>query len=158
MSALRKLGKTRTDGSDLLGANAGVTAGLPCSWQKQDYPGCHHSGCSQGSSLYELIQQTGYKPVDRIDYIGENATTVAGDHPRSRRKLICRGFGRRGGFRQKMKSIRYDRGRILRNIHDKKSIYISTAHDSSLLVFIKGCTNRISWHIASELIRGKEIF
>jgi hypothetical protein len=57
-----------------------------------------------------------------------------------------------------MKSIRYDRGRSCRNIHDKKSIYIGTAHDSSLLVFIKGCTNRISWHIASELIREEEIF
>jgi hypothetical protein len=36
-----------------------------------------------------------------------------------------------------MKSIRYVRGRSLRNIHDEKSIYISTAHDSSLLVFVK---------------------
>jgi hypothetical protein len=141
MSALRKLGKTRTDGPDLLGANAGVAASLPCSWQKRDYPGCHHSGCSRGSSLYELIQPAGYKPVDRIDYVGENATAVTCDHPRSRRKSISRGFGRSGGFRQKMKSIRYDRGRSLRIIHDKKLIYISTAHDSSLLVFVKGCTN-----------------
>jgi hypothetical protein len=57
-----------------------------------------------------------------------------------------------------MKSIKYDHGRSLRNIHDEKPIYISTAHDSSLLVFVKGCTNQITWHIASELIRGKEIF
>jgi hypothetical protein len=57
-----------------------------------------------------------------------------------------------------MKLIRYDRGRSLRNIHDKKSIYISTAYDSGLFVFVKGCTNRISWHIASELIREEEIF
>jgi hypothetical protein len=57
-----------------------------------------------------------------------------------------------------MKSIRYDRGRSLRNIHDKKSIYISTAYDSGLIVFVKGRTDRISWHIASKLIREEEIF
>jgi hypothetical protein len=57
-----------------------------------------------------------------------------------------------------MESREYERGRSLRNIHDEKSIYISTAHDSSLLVFVKGCTTRISWLIASKLIRGKEIF
>jgi hypothetical protein len=33
-SALQKLGRNRTDGSDLLGANAGIAAGLPCFWQK----------------------------------------------------------------------------------------------------------------------------
>jgi hypothetical protein len=75
--------------------------------------------------MHELIQQTGYKPVERIDYVGENATAVACDHPRSRRKSICRGVGRSRGFRQKMKSIRYERGRNLRNILDKKSTYIS---------------------------------
>jgi hypothetical protein len=158
MSALRKLGRTQTDGSDLLGANAGVAAGLPCSWQKRDYPGCNHSGCSRGSSLYELIQQTGYKLVERINYVGENVTAVACDHPRSRRKSICRGFGRSRGFRQKMKSIRYERGRSLRNIHDKKSIYICVARDQGLRVPIKEFTTRILWHIASKLIRGKEIF
>jgi hypothetical protein len=57
-----------------------------------------------------------------------------------------------------MESREYERGSNLRNIHDEKSIYISTAHDSSLLVFVKGCTTRIPWHIASKLIRGKEIF
>jgi hypothetical protein len=142
----------------LLGANAGVAAGMPCSWQKRDYSGCNNAGCSRGSSLYELIQQIGYNLVERIDYVGENATAVVCDHPRSQRKSICGGFGRSGGCRPKMKSTRYDRGRSLRNIHDKKSMYTSAAHDSSLLVFVKGCTSRISWHIASELIRGKEIF
>jgi hypothetical protein len=39
MSALRKLDRTRTDGSDLLGANAGVAAGMPYSWQGRDYSG-----------------------------------------------------------------------------------------------------------------------
>jgi hypothetical protein len=107
--------------------------------------------------MYELIQQTGYKLVERVDYVGENVTVVMCGHPRSRRKSICRGFGRSGGYRQKMKSIRCDRGRSLRSIHDRKSTYTSTTHGSSLLVFIKGCTSRISWHIASELIRGKEI-
>jgi hypothetical protein len=57
-----------------------------------------------------------------------------------------------------MTAIRYDRGRSLRSIHDRKSIYTSTAHVSSLFVFVKGFTSRISWRIASELIRGKEIF
>jgi hypothetical protein len=55
--------------------------------------------------MYELIQQTGYKLVKRIDCVGENATVVACDRPRSRRKSICRGVGRSRGFRQKMKSI-----------------------------------------------------
>jgi hypothetical protein len=158
MSALRKLGRTRTDGSDSLGANAGVAAGLSCSWQKRDYLGCHHSGCSRDRSLYELIQQTGYKPVERIDYVGENATAVTCDHPRSRRKSICRGFGRSQVFRQKMKSIRYERGRNLRNIHDKKLIYISVARDRGLRAPVKEFTPRILWHIASKLIRGKEVF
>jgi hypothetical protein len=40
MSALHKLDRTRMDGSDLLGANAGVAAGMLCSWQGQDYSGC----------------------------------------------------------------------------------------------------------------------
>jgi hypothetical protein len=75
--------------------------------------------------MYELIQQTGYKLVERIDYVGENATVVACDHPRSRQKSLCGGVGRNRGFRQKMKSNRYECGRSPRNIHDKKSIYIS---------------------------------
>jgi hypothetical protein len=133
-------------------------SGMPCSWQKRDYPRCHHLGCSRGSSMYELIQQTGYKPVERIDYVGENATAVVCDRPRSRRRSICRGVGRSRGFRQKMKSIRYECGRNLHNIHDKKSIYISVARDRGLHVPIKEFTTRILWHIASKLIRGKEIF
>jgi hypothetical protein len=39
MSVLRKLSGIRTDGSDLLGANAGIAAVVPCSWQNRDYSG-----------------------------------------------------------------------------------------------------------------------
>jgi hypothetical protein len=39
MSVLRKLSGIGTDGSDLLGANAGITAVVPCSWQNRDYSG-----------------------------------------------------------------------------------------------------------------------
>jgi hypothetical protein len=59
------------DGSNLLGANVGVAAGMPCSWQGRDYSGCNHVGYSRGSSLHELIQQTGNKPVERVDYVGK---------------------------------------------------------------------------------------
>jgi hypothetical protein len=59
------------DGSDLLGASAGIAASRPCSWQGRDYSGCNHAGCSPGSSLHELIQQTGNKPVERVDYVGK---------------------------------------------------------------------------------------
>jgi hypothetical protein len=59
------------DGSDLLGASAGVAVSMPCSWQGRDYSGCNHTGCSRGSSLHELIQQTGNKPVERVDYVGK---------------------------------------------------------------------------------------
>jgi hypothetical protein len=39
MSVLRKLSGIRTDGSDLLGANVGIAAVVPCSWQNRDYSG-----------------------------------------------------------------------------------------------------------------------
>jgi hypothetical protein len=146
------------DGSDLLGANAGFAAGMPCSRQERDYYGCNHVGCSRGSSLHELIQQTGNKPVERIDYVGENATAVTCDHPRSRRKSICRGFGRGGGYRRKMKSMRHDHGHSLRNIYDRKSIYTNVARDRGHRAPKRECSTRIMWHIASKLIQGKEIF
>jgi hypothetical protein len=158
MSALRKLDRTRTDGSDLLGANAGVAAGMPCSWQGRDYSGCNHTGCSRGSSLHELIQQTGNKPVEQVNYVGENATAVACDHPRSRRRSICREFGWSGGYRQKMKSMKHDHGHSLRNLYDRKSIYTNVAHDRGLRAPRRECTTRILWHIASKLIQGKGIF
>jgi hypothetical protein len=72
------------DGSSLLGAGAGVAAGLPCFWQRLDYSECNHSGCSRGSSSCEPFQRTGCKPVERIDFLGVDA--MASDHPRSWRK------------------------------------------------------------------------
>jgi hypothetical protein len=57
-----------------------------------------------------------------------------------------------------MKSIICERGRNLHNIHDKKPIYISVVRDRGLRKPIKEFTTRILWHIASKLIRGKEIF
>jgi hypothetical protein len=152
-SALRKLYRTRTDGSDLLEANAGVAAGMPCSWPGRDYSGCNRAGCSRSSSLHELIQQTGNKPVERVGYVGKNATAVTCDHPRSRRKSI-----RSRGFRQRMNSKGYERGHSLRNIHDKKSIYISVARDRGHRACKRKCTTRILWLIASKLIRGNKIF
>jgi hypothetical protein len=70
MSALLELGKNRTDDSNSLGANAGITVILPCLWQKQNYPEFDDSGCSRGSSLREPVQQAGYKPVERINLLG----------------------------------------------------------------------------------------
>jgi hypothetical protein len=74
-----------------------------------------------------------------------------------------------------MESIRHKRGRSLRKIHDKKSIYIDAAwgrslrkgHDRksidvsdargrSLRKFTEKFTTRILWHIASKLIQGEE--
>jgi hypothetical protein len=152
MSTLHKLGRTRTDGSNLLRASAGITAGLPCFWQKRNYPECGHSRCSRGGSSCEPFQRIGCKPVERIDFVGVNATTVECDHPRPRRRSIREDGGWGRGLRQNTKSRRYERGCSLRKICDKTSIYISTAHDSSLLVFIKEFPTRILWHIASKLI------
>jgi hypothetical protein len=39
MSVLCKLSGIWTDGSDLLVANAGIAAVVPCSWQNRDYSG-----------------------------------------------------------------------------------------------------------------------
>jgi hypothetical protein len=39
MGVLRKLSGIRTDRSDLLGANVGIAAVVPCSWQNRDYSG-----------------------------------------------------------------------------------------------------------------------
>jgi hypothetical protein len=55
-----------------------------------------------------------------------------------------------------MKSIRYKRGRSLRIIHDKESIYVNTARGRSLRVFMKEITTRILWHIASKFTQEKE--
>jgi hypothetical protein len=150
-SAPHKLCRNPTDGSNLLGANAGVAAGLPRLRQKRNYPECNDSGCSRGSSSCEPIQQTGYTPVERIDVVGKNATTVACDHPRSRRKSIRRRFERSRGVRRNTKSIRHKRGRSLRIIHDKESIYVDTARGRSLRVSMKEITTRILWHAASKL-------
>jgi hypothetical protein len=141
MSALHELGRNRASGSNLLGANAGIAAGLPCFGKKQNYPECDDSRCSRGSFSCEPIQQTGYKPVERIDLVGINA--IASDHPRSRRKSIHRRYERSRGFRQDMKSIRYERGRSLRKIHDKKSTYINDARGRSLRMFTRRFTIRI---------------
>jgi hypothetical protein len=104
--------------------------------RKQNYPELNDSGSSRGSSSCEPIQQTGYKPVERIDFVGKNATTVACDHPRSRRKSIHRRFERNRGVRRNTKSIRYKHGRSLRIIHDKESIYVNTARGCSLRMLI----------------------
>jgi hypothetical protein len=126
--------------------------------KNRGYPECNYSGGSRGSSLCELFQQTGCKPVERIVFIGVNATTVTCDHPRPQRRSIHEDGGWGRSLRQNMKLGRYGRGHGLRKICDKMSIYRSTAHDSSDLVFIRGCTTRILWQIAFELTRGQEIF
>jgi hypothetical protein len=108
--------------------------------KKRNYPRFNDSGCSRGSSSCEPIQQTGYKLVERIDFVGKNATTVACDHPRSRRKSIRRRFERSRGVRRNTKSIRYKRGCSLRIIHDKESIYVNTARGRSLRMFMKEIT------------------
>jgi hypothetical protein len=69
-SVLLELGKNRTDGSNSLGADAGIAATLPSLRQEQNYPELNDSGCSRGRSLREPIQQAGYKPVERIDLLG----------------------------------------------------------------------------------------
>jgi hypothetical protein len=69
-SALLELGKNRTDGSNSLGADAGIAVTLLSLRQERNYPELNDSGCSQGSSLREPIQQAGYKPVERIDLLG----------------------------------------------------------------------------------------
>jgi hypothetical protein len=123
VSVLRKLGKTRTDGSSLQGAGAGSAASLPFFfWQEQDCSECSHSGCSRRSSLCEPFQRTRCRPVERIDCVGKSATAVACDHQRSRRNSICRGVSRSRGLRQKRKSKGDDRGRGPRVMCDKKSI------------------------------------
>jgi hypothetical protein len=61
-----------------------------------------------------------------------------------------------GGVHRNMKSIRYKRGRSLRIIHDKESIYVNTARGRSLRVFMKEITTRILWHIASKFTQEKE--
>jgi hypothetical protein len=124
--------------------------------EKRNYPECHDSGCSRGSSSCEPIQQIGYRLVERIDLVGINATTVASDHPRSRQKSIRRRYERSRSFRQNVKSIRRERGRSLRKIHDMKSIYINDTRGRNTRMFTEKFTTRILWHIASKLIQGKE--
>jgi hypothetical protein len=125
--------------------------------KKQNYPEYNDSGCSRSSSSCKPIQQTGYKPVERIDLVGINVTTVASDHPRSRRNSIRRRYERSQGFRRNMKSIRYERGRSLRRIHDRKSIYINDTRGCSLRMFTEKFITQILWHVASKLIQEKEI-
>jgi hypothetical protein len=89
-----KLATTRSSGSKMLGKNASIVAELPCLMQKnkttlsastrweqarasprvcrvcgkkQNYSDCNDSRCSRGGSSCEPIQQTGYKPVERVD-------------------------------------------------------------------------------------------
>jgi hypothetical protein len=123
------------DGSNLLGAGAGVAAGLPCFGRNRYHTECNYSGGSRGSSLCELLQQAGCKPVERIDFVGVNVTTVAGDHPRPQWRSIHEDGGRGRSLHQNTKLGRYERGRSLRKICDKKSI-----HRSGLLVFVRECT------------------
>jgi hypothetical protein len=156
-SALHKLGIIRTDGSNLLGADAGVAAGLPCLGRKQDYTECNDSRCSRSGSSCEPGQQAGYKPVERIDFVGVNATAIACDHPRPRRRSIWRGYERSRGVRQDMKSIRYERGRSLRKIHGEELIYMRTVRGRGLRRLTGVFTTRILWHMASKLTRGKEV-
>jgi hypothetical protein len=67
-----ELAGTRSSRFDLLGKNASIIASLPCLWQgKQNCPGCTDSGCSRDDSSYKAIQQTGYEPVERIDFVGK---------------------------------------------------------------------------------------
>jgi hypothetical protein len=124
--------------------------------KKRNYPEFNNSGCSRGSSSREPIQQTGYKLVEQINFVGKNATIVACDHLRSRRKSIHRRFERNRGVHRNTKSIRYKHGRSLRIIHDKESIYVNTARGRSLRMFIKEITTRILWHTTSKLTREKE--
>jgi hypothetical protein len=87
--------------------------------------------------------------------LGKNKTTVACDHPRSRRKSIRRRFERSRGVRRNTKSLRHKRGRSLHIIHDKESIYVNTARGRSLHMFMKEITTQILWHTTSKLTREK---
>jgi hypothetical protein len=71
MSALCKLDRTRTDGSDLLGANAGVAAGMPCSWQGRDYSGATTQDVVEATLCTSSSNKLGIKPVEQIDYVGK---------------------------------------------------------------------------------------
>jgi hypothetical protein len=123
VSVLRKLGKTRTDGSNLQGAGAGSAASLPFFFGKNKTV---LSAATQDvvdvALLCEPFQRTRCRPVERIDCVGKSATAIACDHRSSRRNSICRGVSRSRGLRQKRKSKGDDRGRGPRVMCDKKSI------------------------------------
>jgi hypothetical protein len=113
-------------------------------------------GHRHGSTVFvakneTTLSSTTQDVVERIDFVGKNATTVMCDHLRSQRKSICRRFEWSRGVRRNTKSIRYKRGRTLRIIHDKESIYVNTARGHSLRMFMKEITTRILWHTASKL-------
>jgi hypothetical protein len=145
VSVLRKLGRTRTDGSSLQGASAGSAASLPFFWQKQDCSECSHSECSRCSSICELFQRTRCRPVERINCVGKCATAVVCDHRRSRRNSICRGVSRSRGLRQTRKSEGDDRGRGPRVMRDKKSICVCTC------LLVTPATVEVRRHVQPEL-------
>jgi hypothetical protein len=70
VSALLKLGIIRTDGSNLLGADAGVAAGLPCLGRRRNYTECNDSRCSRSGSSCERAPQVRYNPDGRIKPVG----------------------------------------------------------------------------------------
>jgi hypothetical protein len=133
----------RTDESNLLGADAVIAASLPCLGRKRDYTECNDSRCSQSGSSCEPGQQAGYKPVERIDFVGANATAITCDHPRPRRRSIWRGYEWSQGVRQDMKLMGYERGRSLRKIHGEESIFMRAIRGSGLCRFTGIFTTRI---------------
>jgi hypothetical protein len=93
-----KLAITRSSRSDLLGKNASIIARLPRLWQgKRNYPECTDTRCSRDDSSCEPLQQTGYKQVERIDFVGkeyEHCRAAAVLPARSRNCPECNDSGR----------------------------------------------------------------
>jgi hypothetical protein len=125
VSVLRKLGKTRMDGSSLQGAGASGTASLPFFFGRNKTVLSAATQDVVEIALYaSLFQHTTVKLVEWIDCVGKNMTAVACEHPRLWWDSICRRVGRSRGFRQELKSKGDERGRSPHIIHDEKSIFI----------------------------------
>jgi hypothetical protein len=124
MSALRKLCKTRTDGSSLQGAGAGTAASFAILFGRNK--------TVLSAATQDVVEVALYASLSNVLGVSQSTGSTVLEKMRllsraiieGRRNSMCRGVSWSRGLRQERKSKGDDRGRSPRVILDKKSFYM----------------------------------
>jgi hypothetical protein len=159
VSVLRKLGRTRTDGSSLLGAGAGGAAGLPFFLAENK--------TVLSATTQDVVEIALYASLSSILGVSQSSGSTASE----KMLLLSRATIQGRGVTRYVEGLAGAEGSV-RNGSRKEMIVavapasfttrsqfiVVSARDHGRHVSKKECTTWVMWLIASKLIRGKETF